>query len=243
MSKMAESYYIGAYWPGRIEPRETYAQRACVLFQQLAALDPTLARWFEQANSREAALGSQFTPDVETLLGLFKKKKYQRGGGDVSFAAWNGEAEASSVVNFSCGSPSPYVVDRCILTPPSKGPAAERLVCAPSIVQALRAMALAWEPEWSVATSDAHRDMVSVDADVGTFVGWAMYFSRGRGRVPELPDPVHVEPVEDKGTLVLLTPERFTVSNPAHVALAAQVQDLLARAGLLTRLRAPSTPG
>jgi hypothetical protein len=59
-----------------------------------------------------------------------------------------------------------------------------------------------------------------------------MYLSRQRGEVPPLPEPVRIEPVEDKGSLVILTPERFTVSNPAHVALADQVRDLLDRAGL-----------
>jgi hypothetical protein len=71
----------------------------------------------------------------------------------------------------------------------------------------------------------------------GTFVGWVMYFSRLRGKVPPLPAPVRIEPVEDKGTLVTLTPERFTAANPEHVALAARVHELLDRAGLLRRLQ------
>jgi hypothetical protein len=45
---------------------------------------------------------------------------------------------------------------------------------------------------------------------------------------------VRIEPVEDKGTLIILTPERFTASNPEHVALAERVRELLDRAGLLT---------
>jgi hypothetical protein len=234
---MVENYYVGAYWPERPEPLEEYARRASVFMRHLAALDPTLVRWFEQASSREAALRSQFTTDTETLLGLFNKQKYRRDEGDVSFAAWNGESESSSVVSFSCGSPSPYVVDCCILTPPMRGPVAERLLSASMVAQVLRAMALAWEPEWSVATSEVHRDMVSEDAAVGTFVGWGMYFSRERGSVPPLPAPVRIEPVEDLGTLVILTPERFTATNPAHVALAAHVQGLLAQSGLLKPLQ------
>ena len=70
-----------------------------------------------------------------------------------------------------------------------------------------------------------------------------MYFSRQRGTVPPLPAPVRVEPVEDKGTLVILTPERFTVSNPEHVALAARVHELLDGAGLLGPLRPLDPPG
>ncbi|WP_347402695.1 Imm52 family immunity protein [Corallococcus sp. NCSPR001] len=44
---------------------------------------------------------------------------------------------------------------------------------------------------------------------------------------------MRIEPVEDKGTLIILTPERFTVANPEHVALARRVRELLARAGLM----------
>jgi hypothetical protein len=82
---------------------------------------------------------------------------------------------------------------------------------------------------------------MSKDATVDTFVGWVTYFSRARGTVPPLPAPVRIEPVEDKGTLVILMPERFTVSNPEHLALAARVQALLDQAGLLHPLR-PFTP-
>lgn len=236
MRQMTENYYAGAYWPGRRESEESYAQRAAVFFRRLAALDPTLTQWFEQARSREAALASKFTPEPDTLLGLFRKPKYRRGAGDILFAAWNGESEASSVVSFSCGSDSPHVGDRCTLDVPSTKQVGERLLTAPNLAQVLRAMALAWEPDWGIATSSAHRDLVSEFADAGTFVGWVMYFSRARGVVPSLPSPVQVEAVEDKGTLVVLTPERFTVSNPEHVALASQVYELLERAGLLQPL-------
>jgi len=216
---------------------DAYARRTESFFRLLAPLDPTLTRWFEQANSREAARTSEFHPKLETLLGLFRAEKYQRGAGDLSFSAWNGESEGSSVASLSCGSHSPHVLDRCTLTLPSRGPAAERLLSAELLPQALRAMVLAWEPEWGIATSTAHRDRESEFADPCTFVGWVMYSSCMRGKVPPLPEPVRVEPIEDKGTLIILTPERFTASNPGHVALAAHVQEVLDRAGLLRPLQ------
>jgi hypothetical protein len=234
---MQETYYAGAYWRGRTESLESYAQRAAELFRLLAPLDAMFSRWFEQANSREKALQSEFTPNAETLLGLFKNKKYQRGGGDVSFAAWNGESVESAVVGLSCGSRSPHVVDRCTLTPPSNGPGAERFLSASALRQALRAMVLAWEPEFGIVTSHVHRDEVLKLHAVGTFVGWMMYFSRQRGPVPALPKPVQVEAIEGKGTMVILTPERFTASNPEHIAIAARVQELLAHEGLLEPLQ------
>jgi Immunity protein 52 len=116
---------------------------------------------------------------------------------------------------------------------PTGGEARERLLTAPVLSRSLRAAALAWDPEWGIATSIAHRDMVSEFAVPGTFVGWVTYLSRNLGTVPPLPAPVQVEPVEDKGTLIVLTPERFTASNPEHVALAERVWELLDRAGVL----------
>nr|WP_224367410.1 immunity 52 family protein [Hyalangium versicolor] len=120
-----------------------------------------------------------------------------------------------------------------MLKPYDEGLIGERVLTAPVMAEVVRAMALAWDPEWAVATSEQHRDSSTGSADPDTFVGWVMYFSRLRGTVPPLPAPVRIEPVEDKGTLVILIPERFTVSNPEHVALAARVHELLSRAGML----------
>ncbi|WP_404362060.1 immunity 52 family protein [Corallococcus coralloides] len=231
---MTETYYAGVYWPGRPEPLETYARRAEALFQGLASTDPSLATWYEQARSREAALLSRFSPDALSLQQLFAKTKYQPGEGELSFSAWNGSADDSSVINFSCGSPVPDAVDLCVWTPAARGLLSER-----SASQVLKAMVMAWEPEWGVVISDEHRDAVSEAGDVGTFIGWMTYFSRDRGPVPPLPDLVRVEPVQDRGTLVILTPERFTLSRPEHVALAEEVRVQLQRAGLLEPLGAP----
>jgi len=68
------------------------------------------------------------------------------------------------------------------------------------------------------------------------------YFSRERGEVPALPAPVRLELVGDKGTLVILTPERLTPSNPEHVALARRVQNLLEERGLLRLVVQPPHP-
>jgi len=86
-------------------------------------------------------------------------------------------------------------------------------------------------------TSDNHRDAFSDFADVGSFMGWMTYVAHHRGRVPVLPPPVRIEPVENKGTLIVLTQERFTITNPDHVELARHVRELLDHAGLLEPLQ------
>ncbi|MBU8901011.1 immunity 52 family protein [Corallococcus sp. M34] len=236
---MTERYYAGVYWSGRRGVAEEHARRAGAFFRGLVALDPTFAQWFEQSSSRTAALASRFEPTQDALSALFAEGKYRQGAGDVAFAAWNGESEGGTVASITCGSRSRHVLDRCTVTLPSKGGAAERLLSAPVMAEIMRSMVLAWEPEWGVATSVAHRDNVSEEADPGTFAGWVMYFSRQRGEVPPLPSPVQVEPVGDQGTLIVITPERFSATNLEHVALAARVHDLLDRAGLLKSLLPP----
>ncbi|MCY1044404.1 Imm52 family immunity protein [Corallococcus sp. bb12-1] len=68
---------------------------------------------------------------------------------------------------------------------------------------------------------------------LAVLVHGGLVLSHQRGKVPALPAPVQVEPVENQGTLIILTPERFTASNPDHLTLAGQVQELLGDAGLL----------
>jgi hypothetical protein len=235
---MLETYYAGAYWLSRKESAGDCARRAETLFSLLAQCDDAFTRWFLQGRTRKEALSRPIEPVAPTFEALFSKKENQLGANGFDLWVWNGEAQGFTTgVNFNCGSASRLVSNTCLLRPPKKGPASERILTAPILAKVLRAMALAWQPEWAIATSSTHRDDVLKNAKAGTFVGWLMYFSRQRGAVPPLPAPVRVEPVEDKGTLVILTPERFTATNPEHVALAAHVHEVLDRAGLLHPLK------
>lgn len=170
-------------------------------------------------------------------MGLYKAKS--RRDAAVSLSAWNGERDgASTSVRISCGSAPGGLSDLCVMELPTEDEARARVVTAPVLARILRAAVDSWDAEWGVATSIAHRDAVSEFATPGTFMGWATYVSRQRGPVPPLPSRVCVEPVGDKGTLIVLTPERFTASNPEHVELAEVVRASLDRAGLLKPLQA-----
>ena len=234
---MIETYYAGAYWLARPESAEDCARRAARFFYLLGRCDPGWSHWYETADAFEEARKLQFTPDASSFQKLFAQEEHQIGDG-FTFHLWTGDnLEETSGVDGACGSPSRRLPSTCVVQPYAEGPIADRVLTAPIMAEVLRAMALAWDPEWGVATSEAHRDSVTEKAKPGTFVGWVMYFSRLRGQVPPLPAPVRIEPVEDKGTLVTLTPELFTASNPEHVTLAARTHELLDRAGLLRPLQ------
>lgn len=237
-----QTYYVGAYWLARRESAETCAQRAESFFHLLAACDPSLAHWFKKGRTLEEALKHRIESDAVSLTKEFNQQAQEEGRfvtDGFSLRGWNGETrEAASSLSFLCGDASTCVSNLCLLYPPSDGPAEERVIQASVLARVLRAMAVAFEPEWGVVTSRELRGLLAPEsADAGTFIGWLTYFSHRRGPLPPLPAPVHTEPVEDKGTLVILTPERLTASNPAHVALARDVSERLAHAGLLTPLR------
>jgi hypothetical protein len=243
---LIETYYAAAYWGPRRESAEECARRAQVFLQALAECDPLFSRWFKPPRSRKHA--SEALPlGVPALQERFSQGRTLNDEGgvieDLGFRIFadSGSWPATpprefSSLNVKCGGYSELLSNSCVLNLPSAGGTMEQAVRAPMLANILRAMVLAWEPGWGVATSDTHRMMSTERAIVGTFVGWIMYFPRQLGPLPPLPSPVQIEPVEDKGSLVILTPERFTASNPGHVALAARVHETLSQAGVLKPL-------
>ncbi|QSQ23320.1 immunity 52 family protein [Pyxidicoccus parkwayensis] len=238
---MIETYYSACYWPPRHETVEACARRAEDFFRRIGLLEPTWNRWHEPGSSFAKARERQVELDSEAFMKRFLKKKNRVGKDGFHYWLWAGDnPKETSGATGLCGSDNQWLQPVCLLKAPNRGVVMERVLTAPVLTEVVRAMALAWDPECGIATSDLHRDTAWKEPEAGTFTGWVMYFSRQRGTVPPLPAPVRIEPVEDKGTLVILTPERFTASNPEHVALAARVQKLLDRAGLLRPLHPPT---
>jgi hypothetical protein len=240
-----ETYYAGAYWGAREESPEQCALRTSVLLTQLAPCDPFLAEWYKPTRSRKDARKFPLLPsDLPTLTDQFRRGVNRERGGpvfkDLGFSFWfdNGGGDYDNAnLRIRCGGYSEGMTNNCVLGLPTLGrsPNAERVVSSSVLVGVVRGMALAMEPDWAVALSKTHRDEYEdKDNKTGPWVGWVTYLSQKRGTVPPLPAPVRIERVEDKGTLILLTPERFTVANAEHLALAKRVRELLSRAGLLS---------
>ncbi|WNG55627.1 hypothetical protein F0U59_13250 [Archangium gephyra] len=232
---MRETYYAAVYWGCRVESAEACARRAETFFHLLSRCDSDYSCWFEQSDSLRRALQLQFEPTADTFARLFKKRSNRLGKVGFIFGAWTGHAEneRGGMVRVICGSDALGAPNSCFLQLPLEEPGTERVLTVPVLTGVMRAMVSAWEPDWGVVTSDNLRDSLSEEGEVGTFLGWMTYCSRSRGEIPALPAPVRTESVEDQGTLILLTPERLTASNPEHLSLARGVQDVLRTRGLL----------
>ncbi len=241
---MRESYGIKAYWGHRSESAAECAQRAETFFRLLAECHPSLAHWYEKSSSARKALRLGFEPTRETFLRFFGRKKYQLGSDGFAFGAWTGhqEEDQGGTMTLHCGTKAEFSPNFLWLLFPKEAPGQERVLRDPVVASIMRAMAVAWEPDWALATADGLWEQLSGGSRLGCFLGWMTYLSRERGEVPALPAPVRVEPIGDKGTLVTLTPERLSPSNPEHVAHAWRIQTLLEERGLLRPVLQPPPP-
>ncbi|NVJ26495.1 MULTISPECIES: immunity 52 family protein [Myxococcus] len=235
----AESYFAGAYWGARKETPEECARRLEAFFSLLGRVDPSFIHWYRQGKSRKDALKHPIEPTLAELEKLLRKGKdriVEELG--FRFSAWNGASDDydGSAFKVTCGGYSPRVGNACVLDLPSRGPNADRVLTTDVLRRLVRGLALAWAPDFAVAISSAHLQLLRGNDPAEIWPGWVLYLARHPGSVPPLPAPVRIEPVEDKGTLIILSPERFTVSSPAHVALAETVRERLDRAGLLKPL-------
>lgn len=240
-----EAYFSGAYWGPRKESPEECAQRTATFLNLLASCDPFLADWFAPARSRkDARKHPLMPPDVPTLAEWFRRGANREDGGpamkELGFGFWfdnGGPPRDCADLRIYCGGWAEAVSNSCFLSLPTQGPNAERVLASPILRGVVRSMALAWDPDWAVAMSRSHRDMLDKEGKADVWLGWVTYLSRRQGIIPPLPAPVCIEPVEEKGTLIILTPERFTATRPEHIDLATRVRQLLQRAGVLPPLR------
>jgi hypothetical protein len=175
-------------------------------------------------------------PDVPTLTELFRRGVNRAKGGpvfeDLGLSFWFGTGEGADL-RITCGDYAGSSPNHCVLDLPDRGPNMDRLVTAAVLTHVVRAMVPAWEPDWAFATSYDYEDKYQEPDSAPFSLGWVTYLSHRFGRVPPLPAPVRIEPVNDKGMLIVLTPERFTITNADHVMLTRRVRELLARAGLM----------
>jgi hypothetical protein len=243
---MVETYYIGAYWGPRQEDAEACAQRTARMVRLLQPVDPLFARWFKCVKSLKESLKRPLDSDLEGLRKYIQSRVMRDSVRvpmpDLGFSVklWNGGSDDDVWLDFLSGGYWEQANNRCTLQAPDEGPIGERVLTSAFQTEALRAIATAWDPDWGVSMSTAYRDIIW-EKRQDVLVGWVTYLSRRLGRVPPLPAPVRIEPVGELGTLVILTPERFTASNPEHVDLAERVRERLDRAGLLQRPRAGGT--
>ncbi|MDY7225957.1 immunity 52 family protein [Hyalangium rubrum] len=243
---LEETYYLGAYWGARREEVGECSRRAELFFHMLARCDVSLGQWYRSGRVPRGTPGHLVrTNDRGALEELFLRGRnrtdlHERVIEALGFSldVWNQLPDAKAAkLSINCGVFSEEISNTCIVELPSQGEAVERMLSLPTLIQVLTSMVIAWDPDWGVVnTNRALMELVPRGDERTSDVGWVTYLAHRRGTVPPLPAPVRIEPVGELGMLVILTPERFTASNPEHIALGRRVHELLDRAGLLKPL-------
>jgi hypothetical protein len=241
MQEDDEGYYVGAYWGPRKETALECARRAELFFHMLARCDPSFTQWYRAGRGFPRELpGWPVHLEVEAwekllLQGRLRNDVDKGVIEDLGFSqmVWNTKKEAT-YVSLRCGAYSPCGHNSCLLESLSLKGLQERLLRAPLLAEVLTSMATAWDPDFAMASSSQMVELMEKDG-FEVRVGWLTYLSRRLGKLPPLPAPVRIEPVGTLGWLLVLSPERMTVSNPEHVAFTARIRELLDRAGLIKR--------
>jgi Immunity protein 52 len=239
--KCIPEFWAGVYWGLRQETSQSCAQRTARFFEKLARVDPSYSRWcgFGRTDEESSRLRVDLTPT--SLEGLFRDgvNRYDAEPHRVieelgfSIDLWNGELPDGVIMSIHCGDYARTLGNNsCILQLPQTPQNIERIFTIPKLTEILRCMISEFDPDWGVVSSTKYLLDFPKPTDK-KIPGWVIYLSNRCGTLPPLPEPIRTEPVEDKGTFIIAMPERFSASNPAHVAQADKIWELLLNAGLM----------
>jgi hypothetical protein len=83
----------------------------------------------------------------------------------------------------------PRIPNSCTLDLPSKGRVAERVLRADVLLDVIRSVVRAFEPDYAVVTSDAFRDLVGIPEPGRPLLGWITFLPVSGNHLPALPPP------------------------------------------------------
>jgi hypothetical protein len=222
---MAEHFKIAAYWMARRETADVCVDRLCRFLADLEGCSPAFATWYALGRSRKGALKQQINvSDREYMLSALNKGRNKRDADgavidDLGFGVgfWNGGAGGSDVgLMIRCGLYSAKLVNAITIDLddlPGAGAFAESAICV------LRALALAWEPDWAGVMSAASMKAREFNART-PFIDWLVYVPRD---VRDVPPPAALVPVPNRGSIVVTRPTPPSEDAPI---LLCQVEEL-----------------
>ena len=245
MVETYENYYIGAYWHDRQEPLPACAMKASAIFTQLAQANPIFSEWFELGRTRREALRKLVRTDELSLQSLMTRDRSRTDFNDIllpglgySLYLWNGRKDGEDAVNIDleCGSFGPYTVNRCLINLPSGEETRSHMMQVSILTKILLDIVNIFQPESGGIYSSEYNLLAPIKKRVPV-IGWIMYLPVNPVTIPALPMPAQVLPLGVQGAFIILTEERFSVNNSAHVELAGQVATILDKAGLLEPMK------
>lgn len=228
---MRETYYIGAYWGARGDSVSACADRLAQMLMELEACHELLALWIRGGSSFRNAQKRKLEPRREVLAPLFKAcdLKDPQGLGYLC-SIWNAQIDRDKHISarITCGKgPERSGLSNVVVIDLPNPSGANTILYQPDVLlSAVRAVVRAWDPDWSVVMSRAHRNMIT-DPDNPKpegkpYVGWMTYLRNkrlgGLAGTPSRELPCEVEDVPGHGSIFVVTRDhRFSVANPDDI--------------------------
>lgn len=171
--------FVGAYWKERPATHQQCVSRLHEFMIGLGERDEKLAKWVQQGWSVRQALSRPIDLSIESLTRQLKQHRdfHRRIMPDIgfSFAAWNGNMEASASLSVSVGSYSEHVGNSVAL-------------CCPPVLQELwesgrRYKSLleftieCWDPDIAVARDESQAAQYGVGP-----LEWNSWYTYERGK-------------------------------------------------------------
>lgn len=234
---MTEDYFVGVYWGDRPETLAACVDRSAALLTDLSKVDPVMGSWTSNLKRKKAQL-IHLPEDRPLLEQLLVQGQNREGLGPViaelgyRVRVWSKlSPQEAAILDLHLGAYGSHVVNSCVLQLPYGEPSAGRLLQAEKLTALTGLLVSRMEPDAGRVSPPAlliHPEIKEVGAHR---VGWLTYLAVEPSLIPPLPPPARVEPL-GKGSLIIATDERLTVSNPDHINLVIQIHHALKKAGL-----------
>ena len=228
---MNDRFHLGAHWRSRAQACEESARRLAQMLREFGDTDPVLSTWYRMRKRLRDPPRAIPTSESELRAILRRSRLAEEEPMEWStFSAWYCQEDPGGLMLF-CGAGGPRDHNSCVLNLPDARNVLDRLTSPATFGRLAVTIIRAWEPDWFIGMSSLEM-AAQRSARRYPLVGWLTYIARSRGEVPAEVAPCRTMAIDDLGTLIVLTEDRFDAMNPAHVAEARRIADVLDRAGL-----------
>ncbi|HZU91313.1 MAG TPA: Imm52 family immunity protein [Stellaceae bacterium] len=230
-------YEIRAFWGPRRETAAQCGARFWRMLEALAAIDPAFGGWKFAGRTRfwpmPEAPGEELTRLIADCISRDNDDEPDPAHGFWFGAGTRPGSKTSLTIQICAGDYTPSVTKLInsaeLLTKPLNEDNAA-LITLPVFKPALLAIAAAWDATWCAAYP---WDILPFWAEPGPGqphfrMAWITYLSPRFAPMVTPPRSAIVERTPQSGLVMIATEDRFDVTNPAHLAVAREIEAALA---------------
>lgn len=229
-----DSYRVTGWWRQRKESKETVAKKIEAFLVELRKINSRFEDLYELGHAVSKPVGREIDSSYEGILNCMKEDKQFP---DLGYWYWAlGPDESITIsINESCWSKPNNPANRIMIEfEPIVDESIFSFLKVENLIQILSAIVSVFVPVWGEVYTSNH--LMKVNRGRGPIARWILYLSLPQNMIPTMPQGVEVLPMDDKGTIIITTPELFDAENQRHLDIASAITKRLDEAGILDEL-------